>query len=321
MSVLTLDPFEQDERRERTLWTVAALVVAALHVGIAVGYLLLRPAPQGRAEAPAFDVVFTPAVVSEPTPAAQDAPAAEPNPPVEPPKEEPVRDEPQKDEPVAREAVAEPVPPPQPDPEPQVMAQPEPVPEVMPSPEPAPQVALAPEPPRADDIVLPPPPPPKPIEAKPPEAKPAPVPERVERKPVDKKDAKDKAERKPAPSKPAAAAPSRPSRVASAPNPGEDSVGAREGQAAWNHQVEAQIARAAAYPSDGGGASGTAVVSVVIDRNGRLLSRRLAGSSGSPALDRAALSIIERAQPFPRFPPAMTQAQVSRSVPLRLRPR
>ncbi|MGJ4900855.1 TonB family protein [Bradyrhizobium sp. HKCCYLS2058] len=311
MSVLTLDPFEHEQRRERTLWTIAALVVAALHVGLAVGYLLLRPAPQGRAQAPAFDVVFTPAVVSEPAPTAQDAPQAEPTPPEE---------EPAKDEPVAREAVAEPVPPAPSEPEPQVMAQPEPVPDVIPSPEPAPQVALAPEPPRADDVVLPPPPPPKPIEAKPPEPKPVPMPERVERKPVEKKETK-KAERKSAPPKPAAAPAARPSRVASAPNPGEDSVGAREGQASWNAEVVAQIRRAAAYPSDGNGASGTVMLNVVIDRNGRLLSRRLAGSSGSPALDRAAMGIIERAAPFPRFPPAMAQAQVSRTVPLHLRPR
>jgi protein TonB len=63
------------------------------------------------------------------------------------------------------------------------------------------------------------------------------------------------------------------------------------------------------------------MVSVVIDRNGRLVSRRLAGSSGSPALDRAALSIIERAAPFPRFPPVMRQAQESRSVPQHIMPR
>ncbi|WP_316178076.1 TonB family protein [Bradyrhizobium sp. SZCCHNRI1009] len=315
MSVLTLDPFEHEQRRERTLWTIAALVVAALHVGLAVGYLLLRPAPQGRAQAPAFDVVFTPAVVSEPAPTAQDAPASEPT-SAEPPKEEQV-----KDEPVAREAVAEPVPPAPSEPEPQVVAQPDLEPDVIPSPEPAPQVALAPEPPRADDVVLPPPPPPKPIEAKPPEPKPVPVPERVERKPVEKKETKERAERKSAPPKPAAAPAARPSRVASAPNPGEDSVGAREGQASWNAEVVAQIRRAAAYPSDGNGASGTVMLNVVIDRNGRLLSRRLAGSSGSPALDRAAMGIIERAAPFPRFPPAMAQAQVSRTVPLHLRPR
>ncbi|WP_316176877.1 MULTISPECIES: TonB family protein [unclassified Bradyrhizobium] len=304
MSVLTLDPFDHEERRERTLWTIAALAVAGLHVGLAVGYLLLRPVPQGRAEASAFDVVFTPAVVSEPAPAAQDAPA-EPSPQAEPPK----------DEPVVREAVAEPLPQPAPppDPEPQVTAPPE----VIPQPAPVPQVALAPEPPRADDLVLPPPPPPKPIEAKPPETKPVAVPERVERKPVEK----EKAEKKPVPPKPAAAPASRPARIASAPNPGEDSAGAREGQANWSSQVRANISRAAAYPSDGNGASGTATVSVVIDRNGRLVSRRLTRSSGSPALDRAALSMIERAAPFPRFPPVMKQAQEALNVPLSLRPR
>jgi len=98
-------------------------------------------------------------------------------------------------------------------------------------------------------------------------------------------------------------------------------VGAREGQASWNAEVVAHIRRYVAYPSDGNGASGTATVNVVIDRNGRLVSRRLAGSSGSPVLDRAALSIIERAAPFPRFPPVMKQAQESRSVPLHMRPR
>jgi protein TonB len=291
VSVLTLDPFDHDERRERTLWTIAALAVAGLHVTLAVGYLLLHPAPQGRAEAQAFDVVFTPAVVSEPAPAIQETPGAEPAPPAEPPKEEPV----------AREAVAEPVP------------QPEPVPEVVP--QPVPQVALAPEPPRVDELVLPPPPPPKPAAATPPETKPVAVPERAEHKPVEQK-----VEKKPAP-KPAAAAPSRPARMASAPNPGEDSAGAREGQANWSSQVRASISRAAAYPSDGNGASGTATVTVVIDRNGRLVSRRLAGSSGAPALDRAALSMIERAAPFPRFPPVMRQAQEMLNIPLHLRPR
>ncbi|CAL75784.1 Energy transducer TonB, C-terminal region [Bradyrhizobium sp. ORS 278] len=307
MSVLALDPFDHEERRERTLWTIAAIAVGSLHVGLAVGYLLLRPAPQGRAQADAFDVVFTPAVVNEPAPIAQETPA-ESAPPTEPPKEEPA-----KDEPVAREAIAEPVPQVQPEPEPQVTAQPEAVPQAEP------QVALAPEPPRADDVV--PPPSPKPIEAKPPEPKPAPSPERVEHKPVEKKETKEKAERKPPPPKPVAAPASRPSRVALAPNAGEDSEGSREGQANWNSQVRASIARAASYPSDGNGASGTATVTVVIDRNGRLLSRRLAGSSGSPALDRAALSIVERAAPFPRFPPVMRQAQEALNVPLHLRQR
>ncbi|CCD87156.1 Energy transducer, TonB [Bradyrhizobium sp. ORS 285] len=302
MSVLTLDPYENEDRRERALWTTAALVVAGLHVGLAVGYLLLRPAPQGRAEAPAFDVVFTPAVVSEPAPAIQDAPQAEPTP----------KDEPAKDEPVAREAVAEPVPQPSSEPEPQVMAQPVPVPEVTPTPEPAPQVALAPEPPRADDVVLPPPPPPKPIEAKPPEAKPAP--ERVEHKPPERK-----VEKKPAPPKQVAALPSRPARSAAAPNAGADSEGARQGRASWNSEFIAHFRRYNTTAS-GGKEGGTVSVSAVIARNGRLVSRRIASSSGSATVDRAALELVDRAQPFPPFPAEMTQAQTSLVIPIRIRP-
>ncbi|MGY3454370.1 TonB family protein [Bradyrhizobium sp. USDA 4353] len=307
MSVLALDPFDHDDRRERTLWTVAALAVAGLHVGLAVGYLLLRPAPQGRAEAPAFDVVFTPAVVSEPAPATQDVPQAEPS-PVEPPKQE------AKEQPVAREAVAEPVPQPSSEPKPQVMAQPQPVPDVMPTPEPAPQVALAPEPPRADDVVLPPPPPPKPIEARPPEAKPAPVQERVERKPSERK-----VEKKPAPPKQIAALPSRPARSAAAPNSGADSEGARQGRASWNSEFIAHFRRYNSMAA-GGKEGGTVSVSAVIARNGRLVSRRVATSSGSAIVDRAALELVDRAQPFPPFPAEMTQAQTSLVIPIRVRP-
>jgi protein TonB len=51
-----------------------------------------------------------------------------------------------------------------------------------------------------------------------------------------------------------------------------------------------------------------------------LLSRRLAGSSGSPVLDSAAMAVIERAQPYPRFPPGMSQAQIALTIPLHLRP-
>ncbi|WP_315756989.1 MULTISPECIES: TonB family protein [unclassified Bradyrhizobium] len=311
MSVLTLDPFEHEDRRERMLWTVAALVVAGLHVGLAVGYLLLRPAPQGRAEASAFDVVFTPAVVNEPAPTVEEAPQVAPAPPVEPPKEELA-----KDEPVARQAVAEPLPQSSSEPEPQVMAQPEPVPEVIPSPEPAPQVALAPEPPRADDVVLPPPPPPKPIEAKPPESVPAP--ERVERKPVEK-ETKAKVEKKPAPPKPVAALPSRPARSAAAPNAGADGEGARQGRASWNSQFIAHFRRYNTTAS-GGREGGMVSVSAVIARNGRLVSRRIASSSGSATVDRAALELVDRAQPFPPFPAEMTQAQTSLVIPIRIRP-
>ncbi|WP_315806633.1 MULTISPECIES: TonB family protein [unclassified Bradyrhizobium] len=306
MSVLTVDPYQPEQGRDAALWTVSALVVAALHVGLAAAYLLLKPVPDGRAEAPAIDVAFVP-VAAPPAVAAPDAPQAAPTPPVEQSALEPPQVEPQVDPVVPPDAVTAPAPAPA-----------EPQEKVELPPEPSPPLALTtPEPPRTEDAIVAPPPPPKPVEVKPEQHKPVTPHERAERKPEDKH---DKPEHKTARAKPAAEA-SKPTRMAAAPNPGAQSEGARAGQASWNSEVVAQIRRYAAYPADGGGASGTVMVSVVIDRGGRLRSHRLAGSSGSPALDRAALAIVERAQPYPPFAPGMTEAQVTRTVPLHLRPR
>ncbi len=82
MSVMTVDPFKREQARDAALWTGAALVVAALHVGLAVAYLLLKPAPEGRAEAPVIDVAFMPAAKPEPPKVkTESAPPPEPVPP------------------------------------------------------------------------------------------------------------------------------------------------------------------------------------------------------------------------------------------------
>jgi periplasmic protein TonB len=287
VSVMTVDPFEREQARDAALWTGAAVVVAALHVGLAVAYLLLKPAPEGRAEAPVIDVAFMPAA-SAPAPAAPEAPPAEPTPRVEqsdlgPPKNEPV---------VAREAVTEPEPP-------KVKT------ELAPPPEPVP-------PPVALQV-------PEPAAEPSPQAKPVTVPERSAHKPA----ADEKAERekhKTAPPKPAAVPASKPAQLAMAPNSGADSEGARAGRASWESELAAHIRRYATYSANGSRESGTVRVGVSIDRNGRLLSRRLAGSSGSPVLDSAAMAVIDRAQPYPRFPPGMSQAQIALTIPLHLRP-
>ncbi|WP_367276963.1 energy transducer TonB [Bradyrhizobium sp.] len=302
---MTADPFAP-EPRETALWTFAALFVAVLHIGLAVTYLLLRPAPEGRAEAPVIDVAFMPAE-SKPAPAAPEALPAEPVPPVErsaiePPKEEPI---------VSQQALAEPVPP--------VKAEP------VPQPEPPPPVALtaqepAAEPPSTDQLTVAPPPPPKPAETTPESKKPVAGPEKAERKPAHEE--KEKAEkRKEAQAKPAAAPGSKPTRIALAPNPGAESAGSREAAATWKSEVLSRIRSAASYATNGNRDSGTAQVNFTVARNGRVVSRRLAGSSGSPALDSAAMSVIERAQPFPPFPAGMTQAQIALTVPLHLHPR
>ncbi|MGA7810358.1 energy transducer TonB family protein, partial [Bradyrhizobium sp.] len=94
----------------------------------------------------------------------------------------------------------------------------------------------------------------------------------------------------------------------------------REGRASWESDVLARIRHAATYAANGSRDSGTVRIGFTVDRNGRLVSRRLAGSSGSAALDSAAMSVIERAQPFPHFPAGMTQAQIALTVPLHLHP-
>lgn len=47
---------------------------------------------------------------------------------------------------------------------------------------------------------------------------------------------------------------------------------------------------------------GNAVVSFTLNREGKVLSSRVATSSGNAALDREALAIVSRANPFPPFP-------------------
>jgi protein TonB len=304
VSVTTIDPFAE-RAGDAALWVAAALVVAALHVGLAVAYLLLTPAPEGQAEAPVIDVAFMPAAS-----APAEAPPAQPTPRVEQSDLPPPSNEPE----VVREAVSEPEPLPKAEP----VSPPEPA---------SPPVALqAPdssaEPAHPDQVIVMPP------QAKPeepaPQARPEKVQERAAHKPAaDQKVEREKsrrAEHKTAPPKPAAAASSKATRLAMAPNSGADSEGASVGRASWESEVAAHIRRYATYAANGSRENGTVRVSVTIDRNGRLVSRRLAGSSGSAMLDSAAMAVIERAQPYPHFPPGMTQAQIALIIPLHLRP-
>jgi periplasmic protein TonB len=262
VTILTVNSYEAEDGREATLWMSAALVVCALHVGLAAAYLLLKPEPEARAEAPAFEVAFVPATTT-PAPAvpetqqAVDQPPA-PDPSVDPPTETP---------PPPQAVVPESDPPPA-----QVEAL------VQPEPTPPPLALSIPEPPAETKVpeqvaVLPPP------EAKPVEIAPPPPPERTTRKPVpDEKVQKESG--KPPSAKPAAAPGSRPARVAMAPNTGAESEGAREGRSSWQSELVAHIRRFATYNSQSN-ESGSVSISVTIDRNGRLKSRHLVSSSGS----------------------------------------
>jgi periplasmic protein TonB len=62
---------------------------------------------------------------------------------------------------------------------------------------------------------------------------------------------------------------------------------------------------------------GVALLSFSVDRNGRVLARRIVQSSGSADLDQEVLEMVMRAQPLPAFPPSMTQSALDLTVPIR----
>lgn len=60
---------------------------------------------------------------------------------------------------------------------------------------------------------------------------------------------------------------------------------------------------------------GTVVVKFSIGKDGAIISREVATSSGSQELDLAALSAIDKAAPFPKFPDGMTRDRIDLSIP------
>ncbi len=61
---------------------------------------------------------------------------------------------------------------------------------------------------------------------------------------------------------------------------------------------------------------GTALLYFVMDREGRVITHRLEESSGHRLLDREVEEMIERAQPLPKMPDHMSQAQLELIVPV-----
>ena len=70
------------------------------------------------------------------------------------------------------------------------------------------------------------------------------------------------------------------------------------------------------FPPGAGGQTGTAKVKFVIDRQGKLISTALVESTGSELLDAAALTMVERAEPFPEPPPEVKDDSLDFTVPV-----
>ena len=87
----------------------------------------------------------------------------------------------------------------------------------------------------------------------------------------------------------------------------------------WESTLAAHIDRFKRYPSEARthGEQGVATVVFTMDRDGHVLTSRIAQSSGSPALDQETLQMIARAQPMPKPPSEMQGMELSLSVPVR----
>lgn len=200
-----------------------------------------------------------------------------------------------------------------------------PVPETLSRPDlamapPAPQLPAAPEAPLATastaepDATLP-VAEPTPTIAVEPAPKPAPAPAAKPVKPT-RQPAKAEVAAKPQPAPKADAAP--PTAAKSAPPPAQAvSQGeAKALKADWGSKISARLKRTLSLPD--GAAPGRVKLRVTVSPKGALLSVEIVGSSGQPALDKAALRAAKAAAPYPRAPKGLNEASYSFVVPIRL---
>jgi len=95
--------------------------------------------------------------------------------------------------------------------------------------------------------------------------------------------------------------------------------GAPQIATSWETNLVKHLQQFKRYPSgaQSRGEEGIVLLSFTVDRTGHVLARQIARSSGHSELDAEVLSMIERAQPLPAFPPSMSEAQLDLTVPIR----
>lgn len=95
--------------------------------------------------------------------------------------------------------------------------------------------------------------------------------------------------------------------------------GAPHVERSWQTLLMRKLQQFKRYPSgaQARGEQGVAMLTFSVDRDGRVLDRKIVRSSGHTDLDNEVLAMIERAQPLPAFPRSMTANQLSLTVPIR----
>jgi periplasmic protein TonB len=103
------------------------------------------------------------------------------------------------------------------------------------------------------------------------------------------------------------------------PSPGAEVQTPRTNVIRWQSALAAHIERFKRYPQEARSREeqGVARVAFTIDHEGRLLSSRIVQSSGSATLDEETLAMLARAQPMPRPPEKVSDAELSFVVPVR----
>ena len=110
-----------------------------------------------------------------------------------------------------------------------------------------------------------------------------------------------------------------PTAPSSAPSaePPLDARGKRA-QSQYLRELMAWLARHRVYPAEAKKQKLEGVVQVrfAIDRDGRLLSAAVHRSAGTELLDQAALDVLHRADPMPKFPKALARSRLSVTLPI-----
>jgi protein TonB len=303
--------------REAGLWTSAAAIILAAHVAVAyaVQNLSFADTPDG-GPPPALAIEMAPLVVApavpeetamldtvtpEPPDAAEETenpvePVTDPAPVAE--QAEPVTERPsdaddtQEAEEAPPAAVA-------------ALSEQPPLDEVVPDP----VEAIAP------DVVIP-LPQPKPVEPTVEAQKPVEPRKKAEKKPVEKPKERIKKEKAPPPKTTTTASiDAKAAAKAAAPRSSNAAPRSSVSPSRWNSSLAAWIRRHTRYPSAARSrrAEGTPSVTFTVDTSGRVVSARLARSSGDSDLDRAALGALQGAS-VPA-PPAELGARVTRTAP------
>jgi protein TonB len=147
----------------------------------------------------------------------------------------------------------------------------------------------------------------------------APQPDAIPLQQPDPQPTQDKPEQRAQDASVAAALPNAPvtAAIAAAPSPGAIERPDAAVVASWKRSLVAHLKRFQRYPVAARGAEGVVRMAFQIDRLGHILHSSVQRSSGSTALDEAALAVMKRADPLPPPPNGTADDQLWFTIPMR----